>query len=626
MKGYSDIKRRDFLNGMALGAAAGSAFSPLELLAMSTARGEYPPALTGMRGSHEGSYEAAHAVGRLGVKYPIPKRQTDSTYDLIIVGGGISGLSAALLAQQRAGRKLAILILDNHDDFGGHAKRNEFDVDGEKVIGYGGSQTIQEPGKYSATATRVLKDIAIDTERFYGYYDQDFFKTRGLGSGLYFSREHYGKDLLLPDPFGSVLENPQIKDLPRVLDQMPISSGSKTALNQLLSEQKDYLPGQTQEQKKKFLISTSYTGYLHDTLGIPSEVTRIFRDSSRGIWGVGWEACSALEASRWGLPGFSGLGLKETSGHWTDFSEPYIFHFPDGNAGVARSLVRALNPGAVPGSTMEDLVHSRVDYSALDSADLDTRIRLNSTAVNIEHTADEKTVDVTYYRRGAVERVRGSHVIYAGYHSVLPHIMPELPEDQVVAINSVTKVPLVYINVALRNWEAFARSSVHQIRVAQPELMHSFGLDFPVSMGGYQFASDPTRPVLVHGTYAPAMPDSGLSAIEQHKAGRRQLYEMSYQDFETKIMRQMSGALSGAGFEAERDIAAITVNRWPHGYAYEYNELWDSPDFGPDKGPHLTGRKQVGRISIGNSDASAYAYVDGAIDAADRCVNEQFNP
>jgi spermidine dehydrogenase len=274
---------------------------------------------------------------------------------------------------------------------------------------------------------------------------------------------------------------------------------------------------------------------------------------------------------------------------------------------------------------MEDLVYSKVDYALLDTPDLPVRIRLNSTAVNIEHTADEKYVDVTYLRQTQVERARGRHVIYAGYHSLLPHIMPELPEEQSAAINSVTKVPLVYINVALRNWQAFARQGIHQVRVAQPELMHSFGLDFPVSMGGYQFASDPTQPMIVHGTYVPAMPDSGMSAIEQHKAGRRRLYEMSYQDFEAKILRQMSGALGGGGFDAERDIAAITVNRWPHGYAYEYNELWDGPGLGPDNGPHLTARKQVGRISIANADASAYAYVDGAIDAADRSVNEQLN-
>jgi spermidine dehydrogenase len=625
MKKPPQITRRDFLNGVALSAVAGSTLSPMQLMA--GVGGEYyPPGLTGLRGNHQGSFEAAHSVAWAGAKFPRPKHQTDKTYDLVIAGGGISGLSAALMAQQRAGRELSILVLDNHDDFGGHAKRNEFDVDGKKVIGYGGSQTIQEPGKYSAASKQLLRDVAIDTNRFYDYFDQSYFKSRQLGSGIYFSAEKYGKDTLVPDLFGSLDQKAELTDLDGVIGRIPIAPESRLALQRLLQEEKDYLSDLNAQQKHQYLLATSYTDYLHQRVGVASEVTNIFRDWARGIWGVGWEACSALEANRWGLPGFAGLGLDSVRGkdNWADFSEPYIFHFPDGNAGVARSLVRKLNPGAVPGRTMEDLVHARVDYGRLDTANSPVRIRLNSTAVNIAHTPDQKYVDVTYSRQGQIERVRGRHVIYAGYHNLLPHIMPELPAEQTAAIQSVTKVPLVYINIALRNWKSFAGLGIHEVRVAQPELMHSFGMDFPVSMGGYQYTSNPDQPVVVHGTYVPALPDSGLSAFEQHKAGRRQLYEMTYSDFEEKIFRQMNGALGGGGFEAERDVAAVTVNRWPHGYAYEYNEYWDDPSFGPDKGPHITARKQVGRISIGNSDASGYAYVDGAIDAADRAVNEQF--
>jgi spermidine dehydrogenase len=156
--------------------------------------------------------------------------------------------------------------------------------------------------------------------------------------------------------------------------------------------------------------------------------------------------------------------------------------------------------------------------------------------------------------------------------------------------------------------------------------MHSFGMDFPVSMGGYEFTNRSDQATVLHGNWVPAVPDQGLSTIEQHKLGRRDLFEMSYDDIEGKIVSQLSGALSGGGFDPDRDVAGITVNRWPHGYAYEYSELFDDPSFSPEKGPHLVARKQVGRISIANSDASAYAYVNGAIDAADRAVNEQLEP
>jgi spermidine dehydrogenase len=618
-----NISRRDFLNGAALSLAAGTTLTPMEILAATQRAADYPPSLTGMRGSHTGSFEVAHSVAWGGTRYPTPKRQTDKTYDLVIVGGGISGLSSALLYQQRAGRDLSILLLDNHDDFGGHAKRNEFTVDGKRLIGYGGSQSLEAPSSYSKIAKAVLRDVSIDTQRFYDYYDRDYFGSRKLERGFHFPKATYGRDVLVPNVFGSYLGHTSLEKVQEIVASFPISEGAKAAAQRLFLSKKDYLAGKSREEKIALLQRISYADFLQQYADIPAEVTDIFRDLPRSIWGVGWESCSALESYRWGNPGFGHMGLGQLGGHGSEEEEPYIFHFPDGNAGVARSLVRKLIPEALTGDTMEDIVSARADYGMLDRASSKVRLRLNSSAVNIQHTTDQKAVDVTYVTGSEVHRVRGRHVIYAGYHNMLPHICPELPADQQHAIASVSKVPLVGINVALRHWSAFSELGYHSVSVAQPELMHSFGMDFPVSMGGYQYASNPNEPVIVHGWYVPAMPGSGLNSIAQHKAGQRKLYEMNYAEFEQKIVAQMDGALSSGGFDAERDIAGITVNRWPHGYAYEYNELFDDPSFGPEKGPHITARKQVGRISIGNSDSSAYAYVDGAIDAADRTVNEQ---
>ena len=111
------------------------------------------------------------------------------------------------------------------------------------------------------------------------------------------------------------------------------------------------------------------------------------------------------------------------------------------------------------------------------------------------------------------------------------------------------------------------------------------------------------------------------------------MYAMTINDYEREVKQLLAGALASYGFKFQQDVAAITVNRWPHGYTYEYNELFDNPDFGPyhgsaggeDKGPHVLGRRQVGNISIANSDASAYAYVQGALDAAHRAVNEIYD-
>jgi spermidine dehydrogenase len=144
-------------------------------------------------------------------------------------------------------------------------------------------------------------------------------------------------------------------------------------------------------------------------------------------------------------------------------------------------------------------------------------------------------------------------------------------------------------------------------------------------MGRYSFTSSPDQPAVLHGIYVPTTPDQGLDQKQQCRLGRKRLLEMSYADFEAAALRQLDGALAGGGFDVERDVAAITGNRWPHGYAYEYNDLIEPPEYGPDNGPHILGRSRMGRISIANSDASAYAYVNGAIDAAVRAVNEQVN-
>ena len=620
-----NITRRDFMNGVAMGLTAGTAVSPLELLAMnrqSSTDTLYPPELIGMRGSHPGSFEVAHALARNGARWTEPIDQTDRNYDLVIVGGGISGLSAALLYKQRHGKDSRILILDNHDDFGGHAKRNEFTVDGKQLICYGGSQSIAEPSSWSPVGKKLLKDVGIHTERFYDYFDRNYFKDRKLGRGLYFSRDQYGKDYVSDNILGAEIKDNE-EEIIDLINAYPIAEASKTALIKLLSQTENYLLGmESQEDKINLLRQTNYSDFLRKYVNVSEEVVLLYRDMSRGLWGIGWDALSALDAYKSGMPGTLGLNLKIAEQSY-ERDEPYIFHFPDGNAGFARSIVRELIPSAISGTTMEDLVKARVDYAGLDLDSLKVRIRLNSTAVKVEHTPSEKAVDVTYIKDGSPYRVRGAHVIMACYNNIIPNICPEVPDAQKEAIAYATKMPLVYISVAVRNWNAFSNLGYRSFYIPQPSLMHSFGLDFPVSMGGYNFTQNPDEPTVIHGTYVPLDPDKGLNAREQCIAGRIRLYEMSFDDFEKNIVSQMSGALRDGGFDAERDIAAITVNRWPHGYAYEYLDYSDPVEFNPNNGPHIAGRAQIGRISIANSDASAYAYLTGAIDAADRAVNEQ---
>jgi len=614
------------MNGMAMSLAAGTSLSPMELWAMErkrTSAGPYPPALTGMRGSQPGSFEVAHAVAWRGVRYPQPVKQTDDDYDLVVVGGGISGLSAALFYRQRVGPDAKILVLDNHDDFGGHARRNEFNVDGKNLICYGGSQSIDTPGHYSPAASQLLKDVGIETERFYEYFDQDFFKNRNLGTGIWFSKEAYGADVLAPSVLRGFFDMPDPAIAEAVIKSYPISSESKSALTELVQSESDYLSEYSRDEKIQLLRRITYREYLLNYANATQEIADMINNTMLGLWGLGWDALSALEGYRLGSVGTQNLGIGKIEGDPPGRDEPYIFHFPDGNAGLARSIVRQLIPEAAPGSTMEDLVATRVDYSALDQHESNVRMRLNSTGVDVRHTPNQKTVDVTYVRDGDPYRVRGKHVVLACDNGMIRHICSEVPEAQAEAINYATKTPLVYISIAVRNWRAFSELGFQYIYVPKAQLMNSFGMDFPVSMGDYKFTQNPDEPTVLHGTFIPTKPYQGLTGREQNVAGRRQLYEMSFADFENGIIRQLDGALSGGGFEVERDVAAITVNRWPHGYAYEYNELFDPHEWNPNNGPHIEGRAQIGRISIANADASAYAYVNGAIDAADRAVNEQ---
>ncbi len=468
-----NISRRDFLNGVALSVAAGSSLSPLELLAAAAKEGTpYPPALTGMRGSHPGSFEVAHELSVGRTTWPLPDKLTDDTYDLVVVGGGISGLSAAFFYRQRVSPDAKILILDNHDDFGGHAKRNEFDIDGEKLICHGGSQTIDTPGHYSEVAKQLLKDVSIHTERFYDYFDRGFFHNRALRRGIYFSKEKYGADSVHPN-VARIFGGADIQDIAKIADNYPLSDESRKSIVRLLMNEEDYLDGKSRSEKITTMRATSYTDFLKMHVGVTPEAATVFRDTIKGYWGIGWDALSALEAYRLGMPGTESLGIGKLENEPPGRDEPYIFHFPDGNAGVARSLVRQLVPDAVPGDTMEDQVLARVDYTLLDREANSTRIRLNSTAVKVGHVDGDRFVDVTYVQNGETRRVRGKHAVLACYNEMVPHLCAEVPENQKEAIAYATKVPLVYISVAVSNWKAFENLGYQDFYIPQGILMHS---------------------------------------------------------------------------------------------------------------------------------------------------------
>jgi len=221
-------------------------------------------------------------------------------------------------------------------------------------------------------------------------------------------------------------------------------------------------------------------------------------------------------------------------------------------------------------------------------------------------------------RTGKLVSVRAKTCVLACYNTMIPYLCPELPERQKNALAYCVKVPYLYTHVAIRNWSVFTKLGIRNI--VAPASYHTFvALDFPVSLGEYRFPSHPDEPMILFMMRSPCK--IGQPRRVQYRLGRLELYSTPFSDMERKIRDQLQRMLGSAGFDSARDIQAITVNRWAHGYSYEYDSLSD-PHWPPQERPWVIGRKQFGRIAIANSDAAARAYTDAAIDQAWRAVNE----
>ena len=630
----TQITRRDLLNGMAISAVGAMlpayAGEPKVRLDSSMRPGGpstyYPPTLTGMRGSHAGSFEVAHALAWQGQK-PDAYESLDEHYDLVIVGAGMSGLAAAWYYLKKAGPEARVLLLDNHDDFGGHAKRNEFHHKDRMILSLGGAQNLDNPSNYGDIAGSLLIDLGID--------EAAIAKMAANTPDDYVLGGKLGGDVGLTVPDGDehlTIGGHWLKffhgrgDYQAGVRDLPIPEEQKDKLVAFFGGEKDFLDDLSLTKKWDYVNNTSYNQFLVDRVGLSVDTIPILNAHLLILNGPsGWNH-TVLEGILAGSPGLRAMGwladfVDSIGAMLLDELAGDIRMFPDGNASVARLLVQKMIPDVAPNMKgFEDVAIARFNYGALDQADQSTRIRLNSTVVGVREVDDYVQID--YVQQGKPLRITANHCVLACYNNLIPALCPEMSDAQKSGLGYGVRIPFVYANILLENGRAFSELGV-QITQCPYDPFQWVSAAPTVTSGGYEPPRGPDDPMVVFMMASPT-PADGTEGTTRDllRLGRHKIYASTFDDYELQIREQLQKMLGKHGFNHEADIKAITVNRIPHGYAYWYQGL-DDPEWEEGQAPHEIGRQQFGRISIANTDSEVTPYMNAAFDAAHRAVEEQ---
>ena len=630
----TQITRRDLLNGMAISAVGAMlpayAGEPKVRLDSSMRLGGpstyYPPTLTGMRGSHAGSFEVAHALAWQGQK-PDAYESLDEHYDLVVVGAGMSGLAAAWYYLKKAGPEARVLVLDNHDDFGGHAKRNEFHHKDRMILSLGGAQNLDNPSNYGDIAGSLLIDLGID--------EAAIAKMAANTPDDYVLGGKLGGDVGLTVPDGDehlTIGGHWLKffhgrgDYQAGVRDLPIPEEQKDKLVAFFGGEKDFLDDLSLTKKWDYVNNTSYNQFLVDRVGLSVDTIPILNAHLLILNGPsGWNH-TVLEGILAGSPGLRAMGwladfVDSIGAMLLDELAGDIRMFPDGNASVARLLVQKMIPDVAPNMKgFEDVAIARFNYGALDQADQSTRIRLNSTVVGVREVDDYVQID--YVQQGKPLRITANHCVLACYNNLIPALCPEMSDAQKSGLGYGVRVPFVYANILLENGRAFSELGV-QITQCPYDPFQWVSAAPTVTSGGYEPPRGPDDPMVVFMMASPT-PADGTEGTTRDllRLGRHKIYASTFDDYELQIREQLQKMLGKYGFNHEADIKAITVNRIPHGYAYWYWGL-DDPEWEEGQAPHEIGRQQFGRISIANTDSEVTPYMNAAFDAAHRAVEEQ---
>ncbi|MCP4459686.1 MAG: NAD(P)-binding protein [Cytophagales bacterium] len=624
----SNISRRDFIGGTLVGAGAALLYSCGNVLDSPAIEplGVFNDPWTGYGGL--GDYglsngniasvrKSAHLIRDGFTQEMMGKAvNTDEEYDMVIIGGGFSGIGAAYQFYKKYGNSKKCLILENHPVFGGEAKRNEFEVDGYKLFGPQASNDFGTPRKESED---LISDIYRDTGLpfKFNFVAQDKRKTKVRTPlenfyGMYWEEERYDTGYFL----GENADKPWIIN-PRKdrLAQLPWSDEFKAELNRAFDDKEDYHTG---EGLDRWLDGMSYKDLLENVMGFSPKVTEYFDPVlAVSMGGVSADVYSAYSAKLLEMPGTQARYIYDSK---LDDHGVGAYSFPGGNAGIFRHIVKYLIPeGIRGGKSFEEILYNRINFEALDRKENPISIRLNATAIDVRHEGSADSADyanVCYQQDGVVKKIKAKTVVMSIGGWVARNIVGDMSEPLVKAYKQFHHSPILVANVAVRNWRFLDKLGISSGRWFEG-FGNFFSIRRPMDTGKMSQPFDPEKPAVI--TYYVPFNNPGYSIQEQGALGRAELLSKSYAQYEQEIVGQMTGMFASVGFDAKRDIAGIVLNRWGHAY------ISPQPGFhfglNGEEAPKEIVKKGFGRIQFGHSELSGYMSHTRALQEGAKAVN-----
>jgi len=629
------IDRRDFLNSTLLGAGGAlySMSSPSSIFANENNTLNLPNQVAGnwygyggvgdskySHGNTPDILKSAHAIrdGLLS-QDKIDDIDVSEKYDLVIVGGGLSGLGAAhRLMEQNSNKKC--LILENHPIFGGEAKRNEFNVNGHIITAPQGSNSFY----YKTKNYDIKEDLKyIDILNIPGEFSYATMKDNH--KNLVFAQESYdvqmwGEELISKGHFvdkQSHNVDPQwIKDIWKdKLKRYPVTDKVR---KDLLTWK--YTKDMPSDDKKTnaWLDNMTYKDYIEKVMGLDEEVTKFADPVLASSGGMGCDVMSAYIAMLLGMYGLSpDAPVNPLNRH----------SFPGGNDGFARHFVKWLIPKAITGDNkFEDIMNNPIDFNNLDHENNSVRIRLNSNVVNVAHTKASGAsggVNVTYYRDNKLYKVHAKAVVMASGGWINKHIISDLPTSHLDAYNKFNHAPMLVANIALTNWRFLNRLGITACQWTGGFGFHT-NIRKPMHIGKYKPDLDPNKPITLTFYVSFEKANQGFNAQQQSRLGQYEMLGKSYIQYEREIREQMVKMFSSSGFDPITDIAGIILNRWGHAYVTPTPGFFYSKDGGPGYA-EIIKSNPFGRISFGHSELRGYQHWGPAAAEGSRAVDQVIN-